>query len=336
MKLTVPTNWENDLIKKIKKPYVDTVYGKLDSDFIGGGRASCVLLKQGRNYVKSYIADIHKEGFRFHYILNASCMGNREWTRKGQKEITALLDWLSETNVDGVIVTSPYILQLVKKRYSKFEISVSCFANVNSVEKAKFWQDLGASIITLSQTELNRNFKLLEEMRKKIDCDLQLIANDGCISDCPISFYHNNTSSHSSQIHSILGSFMFDYCSLMCRYRKIKQPVNFIRGTWIRPEDMSIYENIGFDRFKLADRTMDTEHLAVIINAYSKRSYKGNLYDLITSSSKSLWIKKAGLLHKLKYFFHPLSINLIKFVQNRKLLKYAGTACVKIAVIVKK
>ena len=322
MKLTVPTNWEKDLLGKITQPDVDTVYGKLDKDFVGGGRASCVLLKLRKGYVKSHIQAIHEQGRKFHYILNASCLGNREWSSQGHKEIIQLLDWLVDIGSDGVIVTSPYLFQVIKKRYPEFEIAVSCFANVNSVEKAKFWEGLGAAIITLSQVEVNRNFKLLEEIRKKVSCELQLIANDGCIADCPMFFYHNNTSSHSSQSDSRLGSFMFDYCSLTCRYRKIAKPANFIRATWIRPEDMSAYENIGYSRFKLADRTMDTRHLAVIVDAYARRSYRGNLYDLITSPSKSLWLKKASLFHKFKYFFHPLALNIVKFVRNRKLLKY--------------
>ncbi len=322
MKLTVPTNWEGDLVRSVKKPYVDTIYGKLDRDVVGGGRASCVLLKVKKGHAESHIKEIHKEKLKFYYILNASCLGNKEWTKKGQEQITSLLDWLSGLSVDGVIVTSPYLLQIIKKRYSQFDISVSCFANVNSVEKARFWQDLGASTITLSQVEANRNFKLLEEIRKNVDCQLQLIANDSCISDCPIFFYHNNTSSHSSQSGNSLNNFMFDYCYLTCKYRKFNNLINFIRATWIRPEDLKVYEDIGINRFKLTDRTMDTKYLSRIVEAYSGRSYQGNLYDLIITPSKSSWSRKVSLFHKFKYFFHPLSINLIKYVKSIKLLRY--------------
>lgn len=315
MKLTIPTNWQDDLLKKIKRPDVHAIYGKLDRDFVGGGRASCVLNKIAKNNAKLHIHKIHEEGLKFHYLLNASCMGNKEWTRKGQKKLGRLLDWLSEIKVDGVVVASPYLAQHIKLKYRHFVISVSCFANVNSIEKAKFWEDLGVSVITLSHIEVNRNFRLLGQIRDKVNCKLQLIANDGCIHSCPLFFYHNNISSHASQTTEPLGNFMFDYCYLMCRYKRIVDPTYFICGTWIRPEDIKYYEDIGIEYFKLTDRTMHTDAIVLIVDAYSKRNYKGNLYDLFVSPSKSLWRKKFNLIHKFKYFFHPFTINFFKILK---------------------
>jgi collagenase-like PrtC family protease len=317
MKLTVPTNWQDDLIPRIKKPGVHTVYGKLDRDFVGGGRPSCVLNKVTKNKARLHVDKIRQQGLKFHYLLNASCLGNREWTRAGQNELHSLLTWLSEIHTDGVVVASPYLAQLINKSYPQLKISVSCFANVNSVEKAKFWEDLGAALITLSQVELNRNFKLLKRIRKNVKLELQLIVNDNCTQDCPLFFYHNNVTSHGSQSHGDSGNFMFDYCFLMCRFQRIVDPLYFIRTAWIRPEDIKIYENIGIDRLKLVDRGMHTDAIALIVDAYSKGSYPGNLYDLFNSPSKSLWLKKPNLFHKLKYFFHPFSANLFKMLKHR-------------------
>lgn len=320
MKLTVPTNWQEDLIKKIKKPGVDSIYGKLDTDFLGGGRPSCVLMKVTKSKVKKHIGEIHKEGLRFYYLLNASCLGNREWVKKGYEEINKLLNWLSEISVDGVIIASPYLLQHIKRKHPSFEISISCFANINSVEKAKFWEGLGASTITLSHVELNRNFRLLEKIRKQVRCELQLLVNDNCILDCPLFFYHNNITSHASQNTKTQNIFMFDYCRIMCRYRMFSEPINFIRSAWIRPEDLPIYENIGIDRFKLVDRTMTTDAIRLIVEAYSAKSYKGNLYDLFMNPSKSLWLTRKSLLHKLRYFFHPFAVNIFMMLKNRNLV----------------
>lgn len=320
MKLTVPINWDNNLIEKLKRPEVDTVYGKLDRDFIGGGRPSCVLEGVSYRRVKEYITRLHKEGFKFYYLLNSSCMGNREWSISGQKKIDKILNWLSAIKVDGVVVASPYLFQYIKKRYAHFKISVSCFANVNSVEKAKFWENLGASEITLPQVELNRSFYLLERIRKNIKCELQLIVNDNCLQDCPLFYYHNNMVSHASDSSTKLGGYIFDYYRLMCRYRMLSDPASFIRTAWIRPEDLKFYENIGITRFKLVDRSMDTDALGLIIEAYSKRRYNGNLYDLFTNPSKSQWLKKANLFHKWKHFFHPFTVNIFKLIRKRHLV----------------
>ncbi len=321
MKLTVPTNWQDELIARIKKPGVHTVYGKLDRDFVGGGRPSCVLNKISKSKAASHVERVRKEGFEFHYLLNSSCLGNREWTRSGQNELNKLLDWIYQINTDGVVVASPYLAQFIKKRYARLKISVSCFANVNSVERARFWEDLGAAVITLSQVELNRNFKLLKQIRKNVKLELQLIVNDNCTHDCPLFFYHNNVTSHGSQMASELGSFIFDYCFLTCRLQRIANPMYFIRTAWIRPEDKKIYEDIGIDRLKLVDRGMHSDAIASIVDAYSKGSYPGNLYDLFNSPSKSLWLKKVNFFHKLKYFFHPQSVNIFKILKHRGVVK---------------
>jgi len=321
MKLTVPTNWQGDLVARIKRPQVDAVFGKLREDYVGGGRPSLALPGITKAKAASHIKAIRAEGMKFHYLLNASCMDNREVTRSGQDGIIRLLSWLSEINVDGIVLTIPYLLEFAKRKYPKFEFSVSCFANVNSVEKAKFWEDLGASVITLSLVEANRNFKLLEKIRKSVSCQLQLIVNETCLQDCPMYFYHNNTTSHSSQRFGVNNAFMIDYCRLSCKYKKIVNPVNFIRASWIRPEDLSVYENVGIDRFKLVDRCMNTDAIVLAVDAYSKRSYPGNLNDLFLNASKNLWVKNSGFLHKLKYFMHPFKVNIFKMFKHRGILR---------------
>lgn len=321
MEFSVPTNWQSDLIKRIKKPGVTKIYGKLDRDFVGGGRPSCILNKVTRSKIKLHVDNIHKEGLKFYYLLNSSCLGNLEWTSAGHRELTKLLTWLLDIKIDGVVVANPYIAQHIRAKYPHLEISVSCFANVNSVEKAKFWEDLGASVITLPPVELNRDFRLLRKIRENIKCQLQLIVNDNCLFNCPLFIYHNNLTSHASQSKGKVGIFMFDYCFLMCKYLRIKEPANFIRAAWIRPEDLGVYENIGVDKFKIVDRGMHTDAIALIVDAYSKRSYKGNLYDLFNNPSTSLWLNKPSFLHKFKYFFHPFTVNLFKLYKNKKVVQ---------------
>lgn len=319
MKLVVPTNWQVDLIEKINAPEVDAFYGKLDRDFVGGGRPSCVLNNVGRKMARFHIGQMHKKGTIFFYLLNSSCMGNTEWTRRGQRELKKLLDWICGIGADGIVVASPYIAQYVKKKYPHFKISVSCFANVNSVARAKFWEDLGAYSITLSHVEVNRDFPLLREIRQNTKCELQLLANDNCLLDCPMFFYHNNALSHASQLRS--EHFILDYCRLACRGMMMQNPADFIRAAWIRPEDLISYEDIGIHRFKLVDRGMHTDAIALVVNAYSNRSYTGNLNDLFASPSKSLWLKKTGLFHKFKYFFHPFTVNIFKMFKRRGIVK---------------
>lgn len=312
IKFSVPTNWQEDLIPAIKKELVEELYGQLTSDFIGGGRASYALPQISRKTAASHIKEAHANKIKFAYLLNATCFNNKEWTRSGQRKIHQLLYWLMDIGVDSVVVTAPYLLELIKKKYPKLRVCVSTLAGVNSIERARYWQDLGADEIGLFGPEVNRDFSLLKEIRKSIRCRLTVIPNNGCLYRCPFFIYHGVLTSHASQKNHYSQGFMIDYCRLSCDYRKILEPMNFIRADWIRPEDLHYYEEIGIDKFKFVDRSMTTEKIRLIVEAYVRRSYEGNLLDLLPFPSQSIASLSLSFFHKFKYFFRPFSINLFK------------------------
>ena len=309
MKFTVGTNWQKDLIPKIKKDSVRELYGKLAGDFIGGGRPAYISANPSKEEVYSHIKEVHQNGMEFNYLLTAACLGNKEFTTSGQKKICQLLDWIVGMEVDSVTVAIPYLLQLIKKRYPRLKIYVSSFANVNTIERARYWEDLGANRITLDEFTLNRDFRLLRQIRNSVSCELQLIANNGCLYNCPFVPYHGITISHSSQSEDNSGGFLLDYCVLNCKYLRILNPVNFIRADWIRPEDIHFYEDVGIDSMKLVDRTRPTEAIALVAEAYDKKEYNGNLMELLPALSKDSFFSGGRKVWRgLKYFFHPFSI----------------------------
>jgi collagenase-like PrtC family protease len=241
--------------------------------------------------------------------LNGTCLGNKEWTIRGQRSVSGLLDWISELGVESVTVSLPYLLQLIKKRYPHLKVYVSTQACVSSLQEAEYWQDLGADRITLSVHKANRDFELLAAVGKRIKSEIQLIANLNCLRNCPFALYHGVISSHNSQTKGYGNTFAVDYPFLMCNYFRIKEPAEFIRSGWIRPEDTALYEDLGIFRFKIVSRTMSTDTLLNIIEAYSDRHYDGNLLDLFSDPRKSEMFKKPRLLHAFRHFFHPFLAN---------------------------
>ncbi len=280
MKLLIPTNWQDDLIPKIKKDSVKELYGKLASDFIGGGRPAYLCANPSKEEVRSHIKKTHQNGMEFNYLLNATCLGNREFTTPGQKKICQLLDWIVGMEVDSVTVATPYLLQLIKKRYPQLKAYVSSFPNINTIERARYWEDLGADRINLDEFILNRDFRVLRQIRKNVSCELQLIANNGCLYNCPFTDYHSTSLSHALVLNPS-SNFLLDYCALSCRYLRLTNPVNFIRANWIRPEDVHFYEDVGIDSLKLVTNNMSTEKILLIVNTYLKKHYDGNLMDLL-------------------------------------------------------
>jgi len=303
IKFSVATNWQDDLIPKIKRGYIEEIYGKLSADFVGGGRPSYLLPHPTKEQVQVHIQESHKNGLKFNYLLNAPCMGGREFTSVGQRQIHKILDWLVKINADSITVSVPYLAELIKRRYPKFKICISSYVKVNTVKSAKFWEDLGADLITLHPPSVNRNFSLLREIRKNVKCKLQLIANNACIYGCPLSLsgYHGILASHQSQSFTTATKYsvLFDYCVLKCRYERLINPVQFIRSDWIRPEDIHVYGELGIDRIKLVDRTASTDDLLLVVDAYSKQYYEGNLIALFLLFCKKVFLQKNKVQRKI-------------------------------------
>ncbi len=319
MKFTVATNFQDDFIEKINKKEVYEIFGKLTSDFIGGGRASYVLPPISKRRLCQHVKEAHENGLQFNYLLNAACLGNREFTLQGQRKIRKLLDWLEKIRVDSVTVTLPYLLELIKKKYPRFKVHISTYACINNFGKAKYWEDLGADLLTLDSHSSNRDFEMLRKIRQHVKCELQLIANNSCLCFCPFGAYHRAMNAHASQSWDKSGGYNIDYCFLSCKYLKLKDPVNFIRSDWIRPEDTHYYEEVGIGSFKIVERSRFTDTIALALDAYTKREYSGNLADLIPCYQVETFIKgKRKFLLALKYLTRPFTIN---FLLLKKLSK---------------
>jgi collagenase-like PrtC family protease len=139
---------------------------------------------------------------------------------------------------------------------------------------------MGADTIILHQTG-NRDFRTLREIRAAVTCDLELIANNTCVYQCPYVCAHQT----SPAFHSRTGSRpVLEYELFWCAGRYAHDGAEIIRARWIRPEDLAIYESLGYDRFKIAGRGRDTAWLLRAARAYAARSHPGDLTEIISMS----------------------------------------------------
>lgn len=281
MRYSIAANWDLGLLERLKGTSVESLYGQMWSDPLGGGRMAMFIPKVGKKEVTSFISDARKKGFSFNYLINATCFDNLEFTKKGYQKITKHLEWISSTGTNMVTVTLPFLLEMIRKEFPHLKVCVSSFARVQNVHFARYWEEMGADRIILPEA-IGRDFQMLRLIRESVDCELELIANHCCLFQCPLDLHHRNMVSHGSQEDHPCGGFAPDYCKLACQRLKILQPAELIKARWIRPEDVPDYEAIGIDCLKLVERFRGTESLIQIVNAYEKKSYPGNLVELLT------------------------------------------------------
>jgi collagenase-like PrtC family protease len=330
VKLSVACNFDDALLDGLRPYPVYEIYGKLTADYFGGGRPSFYLPEVDRAGVARFVRRTHDHGISFNYLLNASSMGNSEYTREGQRQLEAMLGWLDDIGVDSVTVANVYFLRLIKRRHPRLKVRVSSHRFTDNARKVRFWVDNGADYIVVSEVGIHRELKVLRAMREAAGgVELQLIVNNWCRQDCAIAGNHAVGLSCASQSGS--RGFPLDYCSLVCNALRLREPVNYLRANWIRPEDLHLYEELGYHNFKIVERNTPTAILLERVKAYAQRRYDGNLLDLVQNYAYPY--EKLGprardaysFRRLLKYFVKPQAVNLIKL---RKVIDFGQTASV--------
>lgn len=280
MKLSVATNWDIELIEGLEDAPVHDFFAALPSNIVGGGRPAFILAPATSKTVEEYVRLVHAKGRKFTYLLNAPCLNNLEYDAKTHGELLSHIDWINSIGVDYVTVSIPYLLELIVRQFPQLKTKVSVIAHASSVQRVKFWEDLGAEIITVDPM-INRSFGLLEKIKNATACRLEVLLNDACLYQCPYIYYHYNICGHASQNHNPLQGFYIDYCIIRCTMDLLSDPAQVLKSRWVRPEDIAAYEDLGIDYFKISGRRMSTRWLLNAVKAYAARTWEGNLVDIL-------------------------------------------------------
>jgi collagenase-like PrtC family protease len=284
-KLSVAYNWDLKLLDGVvRNRYpVKDFYASAQHTAIGGGRPSSILPETNEKMMKQQIKKIHDNGIEFIYAINAPCIAGQEFVRETHEKMLSEFEWIQSIGADGVVMAIPYLIELVKEQFPKLKIRVSTVAKVNTVNKAMYFEKLGATSIT-PDVMINRNFKVLEKMAKATSCDLDLVVTDGCLFECPFRLYHYALTGHASQSYSNREAYI-DYPIIGCNIEKFTHPTEVMKCRWIRPEDLKHYEAIGIHTFKIGGRRLTADLILRSVKAYSEEKYDGNLTDIIEGFS---------------------------------------------------
>ncbi len=294
MRLLVPTNWDPALIEPLSRLEAGIdLYGVLSTSLIGTGGSSPENVDMARGQAEDYISQAHTAGLKFDYLLNAPSMSNMEWDKSTHQELLEHLDWICKIGVDSVTVTIPYLVELIERQFPPLKIRISTIAHVHNVARAGFFESLGADSINLD-FHVNRDFKTLKGITDAVNCDIILLANNLCLYQCPYEYYHHDGLGHASQSYNPVEGCYVDYCTIRCTLDRLRDMSQNIKGRWIRPEDLHLYEEIGIEMFKISGRAMPTERILRAATAYSSRHYDGNLHDILNVLTPKIGFIKPG------------------------------------------
>lgn len=170
MILNVATDFSEEFLEDLSKyKEVKVLFGKVPSDFIGGGVDASLLNDISYDYLISYIEKAKKKNIKFNYVINALVMNNQEFSRVGKIKLDELLDLLNGLDLESVTITNPYLVMYIK----------NCLSEVDWIEVLDQWVDF-QNDDNLSPLQLGaigyigyENKTFFEKLDKKIKRDTE-------------------------------------------------------------------------------------------------------------------------------------------------------------------
>ena len=247
------------------------------------GRSKMSLWEEDSKKLESeFVNEIQKikaMGVKLDLLFNANCYGDDAMSVALSERVLSRIDCLKSYGIcpDVITTTSPAIAHIIKEKYADIELKASVNMKIASVKGMEYVSHLFDSFCVAK--ECNRDIEKLKRMRdwaEKNEKKLTMLANSGCMRDCSGQIFHDNMVAHEDEISKKENIKFLPY---MC-WNFLKDKNNFpavLQNTWVRPEDIDRYDGL-VDCIKLATRA---HHLpGMVIDAYARRRYAGNLLDL--------------------------------------------------------
>jgi collagenase-like PrtC family protease len=282
MNFSLGYNFDSSLIDEIIRLNSINVSHRRISEFFAAMPDSPYLSTRPDSRIKNISWDdfevqvkkMHENSINFNYLFNAK----NELKELNLTKFRHFLNKLEDIGIKQLIAYSPDLCKVIKKSNPNFEITISSVYGVKTKAQLDEVHKSGADYAYVDSIFINRNFKLLRELRKHAKVPLKLYANVSCLSQCPNKDLHYTVLSSSDRKYQIeMNDELFKYCST----KKLSNPTTWIQMQWIRPEDIEVYVEEGFNHFKLTDRLAPTESLILIAEHYLKGISPADLFPIM-------------------------------------------------------
>ena len=257
----------------LEKLKIAIIYGA-DAVYFGGGSFS---LRAGAG---GFTFEEMKEGIDFAHAKGRKCYLTLNIYAHNE-DIEPLKEYLStikDLPFDGILVSDPGVLMLVKEYLPNVEIHLSTQANLTNYSAANFWRSMGMKRLVLAR-ELS-----LEEIKG---------IRQGLPEDTELEAFVHGSMCISYSGRCLLSNFMTDrdsnrgLCAHPCRYKYVlqeeKRPGEYYpveedeRGTYImNSKDLCMINHIpelveaGVASAKIEGRMKSIYYVASVVGAYRK------------------------------------------------------------------
>ena len=204
--------------------------------------------------------------FTFIYLLNSvlGFSGEPEVYKQQIASLEQLLEKLLKVNCTHLRITNLELVDYINKHYPEFNIHLSTSTEYTQLQQFQNAYKLFPCIKEfIPSYEVNKNFHLLKNLRKNMpNIDVELIADEGCISGCPLRIQHpiKKTIPQASveEADTIFKNIspLYGYC-----YKLSTENYNeyLCKSKNIYPWELEYYKKIGCTKFKFVGRGVPYE-----------------------------------------------------------------------------
>jgi hypothetical protein len=251
------------------------------------GRGMSIFGEAEEKEMLAELKEIKSKGIKLNMLWNANCYGAQALSKDLADKVKRTIEKLF-TYIEFEIVTtsSLFIASVIKKTFKELEVRASVNMDIGSKNEIRYLENYFDSFCVARS--LNRDKKNLKELSAYAHSSgkkVYLLANSGCLQNCPAHAFHDNLVAHEHEIarHENLMQFKgicWDF------YGKNRSQKDFWENsTWVLPEQIDDYEGI-VDGIKIATRVHSNP--GMVIEAYAQRYYDGNVLGLMEPDFSSL------------------------------------------------
>ena len=213
-------------------------------------------------------------------LFNSSCYGGEYGAESLVKHVAKSIEEAEKhIRLRAVTVISLPLAEAVKKSFPELKVRSSINMHIGTIQQMSLLSKYFDGFYL--NRDYNRDLEHIRRVRQWCDENgksLHLLANSGCIYQCPHHHYHENIVAHIDEIVSKESAYKGTLapCFRMLKDKSIQFWV--LRNTWIRPEDIRNYVDL-FDTIKLATRESTEPEYTLL--AYTTEKWNSNLLDIL-------------------------------------------------------
>ena len=220
-------------------------------------------------------------GVELDTLFNCNCYGDIAISQELADFVGSTLREMDAEGLfpDTVTTTSPFVATVLRRDFPSVKIRLSVNQRVHGTVGFEPVLELFDSFYASRENHRDLVWlKGVSEWAKAHGKSVGMQANSGCLRQCPFQTFHDNLHGHDRIAQSQIGE-AFGFSVFRCKTNYARGNYeDFLRATWIRPEDLPRYEAFA-DVVKIATRRHPDP--VKVLNAYATYSYDGNLADLM-------------------------------------------------------